>query len=304
MFETLWPWIAFNLFVIVMLVLDLSVFFRKHHVIKIRESLIASAFWIALALIFNVGIYYTMGKEAALNFFTGYLIEKSLSLDNLFVFLVIFKYFQTPREYAHKVLFLGIFGAIVMRAFFIIFGIALVSTFHWVLYIFGAFLIYIGIQMAIHEEKTIDPGKNLLTRLLKKFMPVTDHYVNGHFFIKSKGHLYATPLFVTLITIESSDLIFAVDSIPAIMAITLDPFIIYTSNIFAILGLRALYFALAGMMDLFRFLHYGLAAILIFVGIKMLIAPFFKIPIIFALGFIVITLLLSILFSIKKSSSN
>lgn len=298
MFNEAWAWILFNVFIIGLLILDLVVFHRKGHVIKMREALVTSAIWILLALLFNVGIYFTMGEEAALNFLAGYLVEKSLSIDNLFVFVIIFKYFQTPQKHVHKVLFWGILGAIVMRAFFILVGIALVERFHWILYVFGVFLIYIGIKMALHMEKEIDLENNLLIRLFKKFMPVSTTQENGKFFVNISGIRHATPLFIALLTVESTDLIFALDSIPAIMAITLDPFIIYTSNIFAILGLRSLYFALAGILDLFYYLHYGLAAILIFIGTKMLISSYVKIPILYALLFIVLSIGISIVASL------
>jgi tellurite resistance protein TerC len=281
-----------------MLALDLFIFHRKSHKIEIKEALISSAIWIGIALIFNIGLYYFQGKDAALKFLTGYLIEKSLSIDNLFVFLMIFKYFNTPPQYIHKILFWGILGAIIMRALFILLGITLVSAFHWILYIFGAFLVFTGIKMALHKAEEVHPEKNILLRLFKKLMPVTSNYHGNSFFIKENDLWMATPLFVTLLAVESTDILFAVDSIPAIMAITLDPFIIYSSNIFAILGLRALFFALAGMMDLFHFLHYGLALILVFVGTKMLISDFIKIPIGLALGFIATILFLSVIVSL------
>jgi tellurite resistance protein TerC len=298
MVETIWPWIVFNACVIAMLVLDLFVFHRQAHVISIKQALLLSGIWIGIALLFNVGIFFVQGEEAALNFFTGYVIEKSLSIDNLFVFIVIFNYFQTPPQYLHKVLFWGILGAIVMRAVFIFCGIALVTAFHWILYIFGIFLIFIGIKMAFHKAEQIRPENNPSLKVLRKWMSITNTYVEDKFFVKRFNQWYATPLFVVLLSVESTDVVFAIDSIPAIMAITLDPFIVYTSNIFAILGLRALYFALSRTMQLFHFLNYGLAAILIFVGIKMLIAPIVKIPIIIALGFIVAVLALSIIASL------
>lgn len=287
-------WIGFNLFVLLMIAADLLIFHRRSKVISVKSALIASGIWIGIALIFNYGIYFFAGKEAALNFLTGYLIEKSLSVDNLFVFILIFKYFKTPREYQHKVLYWGILGAIIMRAIFIILGVALVNTFHWILYLFGAFLIYTGIKMAISKNEDIHPEDNPILKLIKRWLPVSHEYHGNRFFTQFGGRILATPLFIVLLTIETTDLIFALDSIPAIMAITQDPFIIYTSNIFAILGLRSLYFALAGMMSLFHYLHYGLAAILIFIGCKMLVEPFFEIPITAALGFIVISLAVSI----------
>lgn len=288
--EPLWVWLAFNLIVVVMIVLDLFVLHKDKHTISVKEALATSAIWIAMALAFNLGLYYFKGKGPALDFLAGYLIEKSLSIDNLFVFIAIFDYFHTPAKYQHKVLFWGILGAIIMRAAFIFFGIALVKNFHMILYVFGAFLIYAAIKMAMPKGEEIHPERNPIIKLFKKIMPLTHEYDGDKFFTKVNLKWAATPLFVTLLTVETSDVIFAIDSIPAVMAITLDPFIIYTSNIFAILGLRALYFALAGLMPLFHFLRYGLALILGFVGVKMLIEPFIDIPIEFALGFIVVTI--------------
>ena len=293
-------WIGFNLFVILMLALDLGVFHRKAHVIKIKEALLWSGFWITLALLFNLLIYFWQGPEKALEFFTGYLIEKSLSVDNLFVFLLIFTYFDVPPLYQHKVLFWGILGALIMRAIFIAAGITLIQTFHWVLYLFGIFLIFTGIKLARHKEREIHPERNPVVRLFRRLMPVSDQY-EGDKFILRKGKKYVfTPLFIVLLIIETTDVIFAVDSIPAILAITLDPFVVYTSNVFAILGLRALYFALAGMMRLFHHLHYGLSAILVLVGIKMLLVDIYKIPTAIALGLIAVILLTSIVASVVK----
>lgn len=296
--EPLWIWIAFNIFILILLAIDLVVLHRKDKEISLKEALIASLIWVVIAFLFNYGIYVFRGREDALNFLTGYLIEKALSVDNLFVFILVFKYFRTPKKYQHKVLFLGILGAIMMRALFIVFGVSLVSAFHWVLYLFGIFLIFAGIKMALPNSEEVHPENNPLINLIKKWVPVTHEYHKHHFFIKKEGRWWATPLFFTLLTIESTDVIFALDSIPAIMAITLNPFIIYTSNIFAILGLRSLYFALAGLMPLFHYLHYGLATILIFVGLKMLIEPFIDIPILFSLGFIVIAIGFSIFASV------
>lgn len=293
-------WIAFNIFVLAMLALDLGVFHRKAHVVKIKEALAWSAFWIALALLFNLVIYFWRGPETALEFLTGYLIEKSLSLDNLFVFLLIFSYFRVPPLYQHKILFWGILGALIMRAVFILTGITLIQEFHWVIYIFGGFLILSGIKMGLQKDKEIHPERNPVLRLFRRFMPVTDSYKDNKFFIKRAGRYLATPLFVVLLVIETTDVIFAVDSIPAILAITLDPFIVYTSNVFAILGLRALYFALAGLMRLFHYLHYGLSAILVFVGVKMLLADVYKIPVALALAVIASILLISVIASIIR----
>ena len=293
-------WGGFNLLVIAMLALDLGVFHRKDHKISIKEGLIWSLIWIIVALIFNVFVYFWRGYETGLQFFTGYLIERSLSIDNIFVFLLIFTFFGVSEKYQYKVLFWGILGALIMRAVFILMGTFLVSKFHCVLYIFGAFLVYTGIKMGLTEDKKIEPEKNPVLRFIRRFLPITKNYVNGHFFTRQNGKLMGTPLFVVLVVVETTDVVFAVDSIPAIFAITLDPFIVYTSNVFAILGLRALYFALAGLMDMFRYLKYGLSAILTFVGIKMLVSGFYKIPDLLALGIIGGLLAVSILLSILR----
>lgn len=291
-------WAGFLLFVLLMLALDLGVFHRKSHEVKIREALAWSAVWISLALIFNVGVYFLMGKEKAIEFLTGYVIEKSLSVDNLFVFIMVFSYFNVDTKYQHKVLFWGILGALVMRAIFIFAGVALIQQFHWIIYVFGAFLIFTGIKMLVQKDEKIEPEKNPLVRLFKRFFPVTDTTHGDRFFVKINARTVATPLFIVLLIIEFTDLIFAVDSIPAILAISTDTFIIFTSNVFAILGLRALYFALAGIAKLFYYLKYGLSAILVFVGVKMVIAGFFKIPVMYSLLVIVSILILSILASV------
>lgn len=291
-------WACFLGFVLVMLALDLGVFHRKSHEVKIKEALIWSAVWISLALLFNYGIYVFMGKEKAIEFLTGYVIEKSLSIDNLFVFIMLFTYFNVEAKYQHKILFWGILGALVMRAIFIFAGVALISKFHWIIYVFGAILIYTGFKMLFHKDEKIEPDKNPLVRLFKKFFPVTEKVQGGKFFVKLDGKTFATPLFVVLLIVEFTDLIFAVDSIPAILAITNDTFIIFTSNVFAILGLRALYFALSGITKYFHYLKYGLSAILVFVGIKMTIVDFYKVPIVYSLLVICSILVVSILFSI------
>lgn len=296
--ENAWLWIGFNLFILLMLALDLGVFHRKAHEISIREALIWSAVWISLALIFNVGVYYYAGSQKALEFLTGYIIEKALSVDNIFVFLMVFTYFRVSPKYQYEVLFWGILGAVVMRAIFIFAGVALIQKLHWVIYVFGVFLIFTGIKMITEHGKKIEPEKNAVLRLFRRMMPVTEQYHGDRFFIRQNGMLYATPLFVVLLVIETTDVIFAVDSIPAILAITLDPFIVYSSNIFAILGLRALYFALAGMMQLFRYLHYGLSAVLVFVGTKMIIVDYYKIPVLVSLSVVVGLILLSVLVSV------
>jgi tellurite resistance protein TerC len=266
-----------------MLVLDLTVFHRKAHTIKFKEAVGWSIFWISLAAIFAVIVYFWHGKATSLDFVTGYLIEESLSVDNLFVFLLIFKFFKVPGQFQHKVLFWGIIGALVMRFIFIFAGVALINRFHWIIYVFGVFLVYTGIKLFKQTDSDVKPEQNPVLKAFRKFMPVTKDYVGGKFFVRDKG-LYATPLFLVLLVIETTDVVFAADSIPAILAITRDPFIVYTSNVFAILGLRSLYFALAGMMELFHYLHYGLAVILTFIGIKMLISNFVHLPTAIALG--------------------
>ena len=292
-------WILFNVFVLVMLALDLGVFNRKAHVVSFREAITWTVVWVILALIFNGIIYFWRGQQQAMEFFTGYLVEKALSVDNIFVFIMIFGYFQIPKEYQHKVLFWGILGALVMRAIFIFAGIALIEKFHFTIYIFGVLLIYTGYKMFGHKKMKITPEKNPVIRAVRKFIPVTAELQGEKFFTRINGKRFATPLFLVLILVETTDLIFAVDSIPAILAITQDQFIVYTSNVFAILGLRSLYFALAGIADRFWLLSYGLAIILVFVGIKMLLIDVFKIPIEGSLLFISIVIVLSIVLSLK-----
>lgn len=291
-------WIAFLAFVFLLLALDLGVFHRKSHAVKIKEALIWSAVWITLALVFNYFIYLYMGKVKALEFLAGYLIEKSLSVDNLFVFIMLFGYFNVEPKYQHKVLFWGILGALIMRAIFIFAGVALLNNFHWLIYIFGAFLVFTGIKMLSSEEGKVEPDKNILVRIFKKFFPVTSDMRGGKFFVRENSKFFATPLFIVLIVVEFTDLIFAVDSIPAILAISNDTFIIFTSNVFAILGLRALYFALAGITQYFHYLKYGLAAILAFVGMKMIISGYYKVPITWSLAIIFGILLISVLASV------
>jgi tellurite resistance protein TerC len=293
------PLILFNVFVIAMLLLDLGVFQRKEHEIGIREALGWSAFWIALSLLFNLGLYFWQGSDVALQFLTGYLIEKALSVDNLFVFLLLFMYFKVPGKYQHKVLFWGILGALVMRGALITIGVALITKFHWIIYVFGIFLVFTGVKMGFQKETVeVHPEKNLVVRLFRKIMPVTAGYHGAKFFVKIDGRWYATLLTIVLIVVETTDLVFAVDSIPAIFAITTDPFIVYTSNVFAILGLRALYFALAGLMNLFHYLKIGLAIVLSFVGLKMLLAELYPIPIMVALGVVASVIALSVIASV------
>ncbi|MDF2441009.1 MAG: tellurite resistance protein TerC [Abditibacteriota bacterium] len=300
MFEGSSLWIGFNLFVLAMLALDLGVFHRKAHEVTIKEALVWSAVWIALALGFNAIIWQWRGPEVAMQFLTGYLIEKALSVDNIFVFIMIFAYFKVPALLQHKVLFWGIIGALLMRAACIAAGITLLKQFHWLIYVFGVFLIITGIKMALSKGKEIDPGKNPVLNGIRRLMPVTEEYHGDKFFIRRDARLWATPLFVALVFIEVTDLIFAVDSIPAILSITQDPFIVYTSNVFAILGLRSLYFALSGIMGLFHYLHLGLSAVLVFVGAKMMLADIYKVPIGVSLGVIAGILLLSVVASLVR----
>ena len=282
-----------------MLGLDLGVFHRRAHTVKFREALIWSVAWIALAAIFAVVIFFWHGRTPALEFVTGYVIELSLSVDNLFVFLLIFRFFQVPPIHQHKVLFWGILGALIMRAIFIAAGVSLIERFHWIIYVFGAFLIYSGIKLFCQDEAEIHPEKNPVLRLFRRWVPVTKDYVGNKFFVRNPG-LYATPLFVVLLVVETTDLLFAVDSIPAILAITRDAFIVYTSNVFAILGLRSMYFALAGMMEMFRYLHYGLSLVLVFVGAKMLLSHYFEIPTHLALAAVAGVLIISVIASIAN----
>ncbi len=291
-------WVIFNLFIAALLILDLVVFNNKNKDLSFKKALLLSGFWISLALIFNLGIYFWFGKVKALEFLAGYVVEESLSVDNLFVFLLIFSYFKVPQQYQRKVLTWGIFGAVVMRAVFILAGAALLDRFHWLMYIFGGFLVFSGFKLFFEQEKEINPMDSVVIKTFKKFFRVTSDYHGNKFWVKEAGKWVATPLFIVLIVIETTDLIFAVDSIPAVLAITKDPFIVYTSNIFAVLGLRALYFALAGLMSLFHLLHYGLGVVLVFVGAKMLTEKFFHVPIAISLAVIVGVLLISILLSL------
>lgn len=292
-------WISFNLFVLVMLALDLGVFHRKSHDVSVKEALTWTFVWIFLALVFNGIIWTWRGQQQALEFFTGYLVEKALSVDNIFVFIVVFTYFGIPSRYQHKVLFWGILGALIMRVIFIFAGVAMIEKFHFTIYFFGALLIFTGIKMFSNSHSKMDPEKNPVLKFFRKLMPVTSELHQDKFFVRLKGIRHATPLFLVLILIETTDLIFAVDSIPAILAITQDQFIVYTSNVFAILGLRSLYFALAGVVHRFWLLSYGLAIVLIFVGIKMLLVDLYKIPIEWSLMFIAAVITTSIVLSLK-----
>ncbi len=290
-------WILFNLFVVLMLGLDLGVLHRRAHAVKFREAVAWSAMWIALAAGFAVLIYFWHGRAPALEFVTGYVVELSLSVDNLFVFLLIFRYFRVPSHLQHRVLFWGILGALIMRGIFILLGVSLIRRFHFIVYLFGAFLVYTGIKLFREHEKDIHPENNPVLRLFRRWMPVTPDYVGGKFFVRQPG-LYATPLLIVLLVVETTDVLFATDSVPAILAITLNAFIVYTSNVFAILGLRSLYFALAGLMDKFRYLHYGLALILTFIGVKMLVSGYYVISTEIALAVVGVTLAVSMLASV------
>lgn len=301
-------WIVFNVFVLAMLTLDLGVFHREKHVVQFREAIGWTLVWISLAGLFAVLIYFfghamtgsyaRPNSELTLEFLAGYLIEQSLSVDNLFVFLLIFRFFAVPRRYQHEVLFWGVVGALVMRAFFILVGIKLLNAFEWIIYIFGAILIYSGIKLFRQPGDDFDPERNIVLRWFRKLFRVTESYEADKFFVFRRGIRYATPLAVVLLMIETTDLLFATDSIPAVLAITREPFIVFTSNVFAILGLRSLYFALAGMIEVFHLLHYGLSVILIFIGVKMLSSHYVHIPIGIALAVVAGALLISIIMSL------
>ena len=291
-------WIAFGSVIAVMFVLDLFVFNRKSHEIKFREALTWTIVWVSLAMAFNLGVWYYMGPAKALEFFTGYLIEESLSVDNLFVFIMIFSYFHVSRAQQPKILKWGIIGALVMRGVFILLGIELIERFHWMVYVFGAILVYTGFKMAFGGDEKVEPEKNPLVKLVRRFIPITKRSWGDKFFIKRRGIWSATPLFLTLIVVESSDLIFAVDSIPAVLAVTHDPFIVYSSNVFAIMGLRSLYYLLAHVMEMFAYLKLGVSFILAFVGAKMLLVDVIEIPLLLSLGMIIGTLTISILTSV------
>ncbi|MCX8072310.1 MAG: TerC family protein [Candidatus Binatia bacterium] len=300
-------WVGFNCFVLAMLALDLGVFHRRAHAVSLREAAIWSVVWVVLALAFNGLVYWAWGYERALEFLTGYLIEKSLSVDNLFVFLMIFSYFAVPAIYQHRVLYWGILGALVMRGIFIATGVALMNRFHWMIYVFGGFLVVTGIRLLFSGDKEVEPARNPVVKLVRRVIPVTEDYRGQSFFVRDQRRLWATPLLLVLIVVETTDLVFALDSIPAIFAVTKDPFIVYTSNVFAILGLRALYFLLAGVMDMFRFLQIGLAVVLTFVGTKMLVSEFYKIPIGWSLavvaGVLSVAVLASLLFPKREGGA-
>ncbi len=302
--EGIWFWVVFNAGVLVLLALDLLVVHRKPRAIKFREAAAWSVFWVLLAAAFAVMVYFLGGGQKTLEFTTGYIIEESLSVDNLFVFLMIFRFFKVEDELQHKILFWGIIGALVTRGIFIVVGVSLLRRFEWIVYLFGAFLVYTGIRLFTQNEQEVHPEKTPVLKLVRRFVRVTDNYVNGKFFVRQGGELWATPLFFVLLVVESTDVLFATDSIPAVLAVTPDPFIVYTSNVFAILGLRSIYFALAGMMGVFHYLNEGLAVILAFIGAKMLLSHFFVIPTTWALGVVggilTISVVASLVFPEKK----
>jgi len=319
MVDTVWVWVGFNLLVLTLLALDLGVFHREAHEVSLREAAIWSVVWIALAMTFNMGLYLfwdqimpnsgLSANDAGLAFLTGYLIEKALSVDNIFVFVLIFSYFAVPAKYQHRVLFWGILGALIMRGTMIAAGAALIKQFHWIIWVFGVFLIFTGIRMATSQDEQIEPEKNPVVRMFRRFMPISDRYDGQKFLTRQNGILMATPLLLVLVMVETTDLIFAFDSIPAIFAVTQDPFIVYTSNVFAILGLRALYFVLAGVVHLFHYLKLGLSVVLSFVGIKMLLPDLsaaligvsWKIPTAVSLGVVATIIGVSIVASLIRA---
>jgi tellurite resistance protein TerC len=301
----LYFWIFFNLFALGMLLLDLRVFHCRGKV-RSREALIRSAMWVGLAAVFALIVFFWQGRQVAVEFVTGYVLELSLSVDNLFIFLLVFQYFSVPEEQQHRVLFWGILGALLMRAVFIVAGVGLVQRFHWIFYFLGALLVYSGIRLGFSGEAKVDPAKNPAVRALRRLMPVTDSYQGGKFFVRNwqgKPGLYATPLLVVLAVIETTDLLFAVDSIPAVLAITLNAFIVYASNVFAIMGLRSMFFAVSGLMKMFRYLHTGLAVILVLVGAKMIAADFFKVPTLAMLSAVALVLFVSMAASLRGAKS-
>ena len=298
---SIWIWAAFLAFVLAMLAIDLGFFQRKVHAVNMKEAGIWTMVWISLALSFNALLFFWRGPEAALQFLAGYLIEKSLSVDNLFVFALLFSFFAVPAVYQHRVLFWGVLGALILRGLFVAAGTVLIGSFHWIIYLFGAFLVFTGARLALAGEGELNPDKNPLLRLSRRFLPVTPGFEGQRFFVRRAGRLLATPLFLVVLVVESTDLVFAVDSIPAVFAVTQDPFLVYTSNVFAILGLRSLYFLLAGAITRFYYLKLALAAILTFVGVKMLIADLFEIPVAISLGVIAGLLALAVVASVVRA---
>ena len=301
-------WVGFIVFVLAMLALDLGVFHKAAHRVSLKEAAVWSVVWVSLAAVFNVGVYYWFGPDRALEFTTGYLIEKALSVDNIFVFLVLFSFFAVPDIYQHRVLFWGVLGALIMRAIFIFAGGAFLAKFHWAIYVFGGILALTGLKLLRSGDEQVDPEKNFAVRFLRKFVPVTNGYRGDKFFVRENGVRMATPLFLCLVAVEATDLVFAVDSIPAIFAVTRDPFIVFTSNIFAILGLRSLFFLLAGVMDRFVYLKTGLAFVLLFVGGKMLVMDWYKVPVLASLGIVfgilAIAVVASLLVTRRKPDEN
>jgi tellurite resistance protein TerC len=297
----LWLWIGFNVFVVAMLALDLGVFNRKAHEVSLREALTWSCVWIVLSLLFDAGLYFWQGSDVAIQFLTGYLIEKSLSIDNIFIFVLIFAAFNVPAAYQHRVLFWGVLGALVMRGILIAVGTVLIDDFHWILYVFGAFLIVTGIRMAVQKETSVQPERNPILKLVRRVMPVTQGYERDRFFVRNAGKLAVTPLLLVLVVIETTDLIFAVDSIPAIFAITNNPFLVYTSNVLAVLGLRSLYFVFANILNQFHYLKLGLAVVLAFVGVKMVLTDVYSIPSWLSLVVIVFVLTIAIVASLLRT---
>jgi len=300
MVESVLPWVLFNIFLVAMLMLDLLVFNRKAHAIGMKESLVWTGVWVSLAVIFGLGIWFFEGSTHAISFFSGYVIEESLSVDNLFVFLMLFTYFCVPKEHEHRVLFWGVLMAIVLRAAFILGGIALFHALEWIIYVFGAFLIFTGIRMGLQSDDNPHPEANPVVKLLCKFLPMTPKYHGGKFFTLENGRRLATPLFMVFMAVNLTDVIFAVDSIPAVLAITQDPFIVYTSNMFAIMGLRSIYFALSGFAKRLHYLHYGLAAVLVFLGVKMILSGFIEIPTVLSLLIIATILGVAVIASLRR----
>ncbi len=295
----LWGWFAFIGLILVLLALDLGVFHRKAHVVEMKEAGLWIAFWVSLSLLFGIFLWFIEGHEAGLQYFTGYLIELSLSADNMFVFVLIFTAFAVPAQYQHRVLYYGILGALLMRGAMILGGAWLIKEFHWILYLFGAFLVFTGIRMLVErEEREVDVENNIAIRIVSRFAPIVPRYFEQHFFVRIDGKRYATPLIVVLVLVELTDLMFALDSIPAIFAVTRDPFIVFSSNVFAILGLRSMYFLLAGLVRRLAYLRYGLAFILSYIGVKMLIQDFYKIPTVVSLGIVIVTLAISVVVSL------
>jgi tellurite resistance protein TerC len=293
-------WVGFLVFVLAMLAIDLGIFHRKTHAVGLREAAVWSAVWVALAAVFSLGVYAWFGADKALELTTGYLLEKALAVDNIFVFVVIFATFAVPASYQHRVLFWGVLGALVMRAAFIFTGSALLQRFHWTIYVFGAILAITGVKLLLHRNRELHPEHNPIVRGFRRLFPVTSNFVGDKFVVRQAGRILATPLLLTLVAIEVSDVVFALDSIPAIFAVTMDPFIVFTSNVFAILGLRSLYFLLAGVIERFRYLKVGLSLVLVFVGAKMLLLDLYKVPIGLSLGIIVGILTVAVLASLRQ----